>query len=98
MMKNIVLVFTLILGLTTSCLNDLNVVPIDPDVKTTADLYNDPTVYKQLLAKIYGGLALTGQQGGAGDGDIAGIDEGFSSYLRMLWYHQELTTDEAVIG
>ncbi|MDN5203629.1 RagB/SusD family nutrient uptake outer membrane protein [Fulvivirgaceae bacterium BMA10] len=91
----LIVLTTFVLG---SCVDDLDVVPIDPDEQTSATLYDDPAAYKQVLAKIYGGLALTGQQGPAGQGDIAGIDEGFSSYLRMYWYHQELTTDEAVIG
>ncbi len=51
-----------------------------------------------VIVKLYAGLAVSGQQGPAGDGDISGIDEGFGQYLRGLWYHQELTTDEAVIG
>ncbi|MFZ1676393.1 MAG: RagB/SusD family nutrient uptake outer membrane protein, partial [Saprospiraceae bacterium] len=29
---------------------------------------------------------------------IEGIDEGFGQYLRGYWYHQELSTDEALIG
>jgi hypothetical protein len=41
---------------------------------------------------------LTGNSGPDGQGDIAGIDEGFSSYIRQYWSAQELTTDEAVIG
>ncbi|MEM9987151.1 MAG: RagB/SusD family nutrient uptake outer membrane protein, partial [Bacteroidota bacterium] len=41
---------------------------------------------------------MSGQQGPAGDPDIQGIDEGFSSYLRQYWKAQELPTDEAVIG
>jgi hypothetical protein len=88
----------MIIGVISSCNDDLNVIPIDPDEQTAATVYDDPDSYKQILAKIYAGLATTGQQGPAGDPDIAGIDEGFSSYLRMYWYHQELTTDEAVIG
>jgi hypothetical protein len=81
-----------------SCNEDLNVVPIDPNEQTAATVYDDPSAYKKILAKMYAGLATTGQRGPAGLPDIAGIDEGFSSYLRMYWYHQELTTDEAVIA
>ena len=47
---------------------------------------------------MYAGLAVSGQQGPAGQPDISGIDEGFGQYIRGLWYHQELPTDEAVIG
>jgi hypothetical protein len=60
--------------------------------------FNDPSSYRQFLAKIYAGLAVSGQQGPDGNGDIKGIDEGFSQYLRLYWEAQELPTDEAVIA
>lgn len=82
----------------TSCTKDLNTIPIDPSVVTSATVYKDATAYKQVLAKCYAGLAVSGQQGAAGMPDISGIDEGFSQYLRQLWNAQELTTDEAVIA
>ncbi|MCD4789856.1 MAG: RagB/SusD family nutrient uptake outer membrane protein [Bacteroidales bacterium] len=82
----------------SSCLKDLDTVPIDPDQVTAATVYDDPASYKQVLAKLYAGLAVTGQEGPSGMGDISGIDEGFGQYLRGYWYHQELTTDEAVIS
>ena len=65
---------------------------------TDATFFNDPRSYQALLAKIYGGLAVSGQQGPSGQPDISGIDEGFSQYLRLYWEHQELPSDEAVIG
>ena len=65
---------------------------------TEANVFNDPASYRAFLAKVYAGLAVTGQQGPAGRPDIQGIDEGFSQYLRILWKAQELPTDEAVIG
>jgi hypothetical protein len=65
---------------------------------TDTNYFNDPSSYRAFLAKIYAGLAVSGQQGAAGDGDIKGIDEGFSQYLRLYWEAQELPTDEAVIA
>ncbi len=82
----------------TSCLNDLDKLPQDKDVTVADELFNDPAAYKQVLAKLYAGLAISGQQGPAGLPDISGIDEGFSQYLRQYWLAQEVTTDEAVIG
>jgi hypothetical protein len=82
----------------SSCFKDLNVEPLDDDLVTSASVYKDPAAYKQVLAKIYGGLALTGNQGPAGNADVAGVGEGESQYLRMLFYLNELTTDEAVVG
>ncbi len=51
-----------------------------------------------MLAKVYGSMALTGNQGPAGNGDVAGIDEGTSDFLRLFWKAQELSTDEAVVA
>jgi hypothetical protein len=82
----------------TSCVKDLDTVPIDPTVVTSATVYKDANAYKQVMAKCYAGLALSGQQGAAGNPDISGIDEGFSQYLRQFFCAQELTTDEAVIA
>ena len=82
----------------SSCFNDLDTVPLDKDVFTADAVYKDATSYRKVLAKVYAGFAVSGQQGAAGQPDIEGIDEGFGQYLRGFWYHQELTTDEAVIG
>ena len=82
----------------TSCLDDLNTLPLDPNELTADVVFDKPESYKQYLAKIYAGLALSGQQGPSGKPDISGIDEGFSTYLRQYWKAQELPTDMAVIG
>ena len=87
-----------ILFVVSSCVKDLNTVPIDPLVVTSATVYKNAHAYKQVLAKCYTGLSLSGQTGPSGNPDISGIDEGFSQYLREYWYAQELTTDEAVIA
>lgn len=65
---------------------------------TEANVFNDANTYRSFIAKVYSGLAVSGQQGPAGRPDIQGIDEGFSQYLRLYWEAQELPTDEAVIG
>ncbi len=82
----------------SSCFKDLDTVPTDKDELTSAAVYEDPANYKKVLARLYAGLSVTGQQGPAGQPDISGIDEGFGQYLRMYWYLQELSTDAAVIG
>ncbi len=100
-MKNILYKSILLAGLIliwTSCAKDLDTEPIDPDVVTAADVFDDPANYDYIMAKLYAGLAISGQEGPAGNPDITGIDEGFGQYLRGYWYHQELPTDEAVIG
>lgn len=75
---------------------DLTVAP--KSTITEANLFNDPNSYRAFLAKLYAGLAVSGQQGPAGQPDIRGIDEGFSQYLRLYWEAEELPTDEAVIA
>lgn len=82
----------------TSCTEDLNTTPIDDDAVTSASLYQTAEEYRQVLAKCYAGLAISGQQGPAGMPDISGLDEGFSQYLRLYWELQELPTDEAIIA
>lgn len=96
--KNISLAVALLGGslMMTSCIDDLKQEPITEI--TAASLYKDFGNYKNLLAKLYGGLAIAGQAGGDGQGDIADIDGGFSNYMRLMYYMQEATTDEAVIG
>ncbi len=79
----------------TAC-TDLDIEPFNET--TSVEVYNDFNNYKNVLAKLYGGLALSGQQGPAGNPDISGIDEGESNYMRAFWKMQELPTDEAIIA
>ncbi len=89
-------ILSLIVVMLASCTKDLD---RQPKYGNTAEtLYKDLPGYKSVLAKTYAGLTLTGNAGPDGQGDVSGIDEGFSSYLRQYWSAQELTTDEAVIG
>jgi len=95
--KYSLLVAALVIGF-ASCVKDLDTVPLDKDEITSATVYDNPASYYQVLAKVYAGMAVSGQQGPAGMPDISGIDEGFSTYLRQYWCAQELPTDEAVIA
>ena len=92
------LLAALVAAAAVSCTGDLNTSPIDERVTTSADVYDSPDDFRQVLAKLYAGYATTGQEGPAGNADIQGIDEGFSQYVRQLWVHQVLTTDEAVVA
>ena len=107
-MKNILtkvkwLAFSALLFTAVSCLNDLDVSLKDDDSFSVDNYFNNPDnpelPYKQFLAKIYGGLSLSGQAAPTGDSDLQSlVDEGFSQYLRGYWQLQELTTDEAIIA
>lgn len=73
------------------------------DLKATNDItadqvYSTSAGYRQAIAKVYGAMALTGNSGPAGNADIPSqiiSDEGNSDFLRMFWYLQSLSTDEA---
>ncbi|GGF65888.1 RagB/SusD family nutrient uptake outer membrane protein [Wenyingzhuangia marina] len=82
----------------SSCTNELDQSPIDPDSFTEKNVFSNVENVKSALAKVYASLVLTGQSGPAGDADIQGIDEGTSQFSRMLFYMNELTTDHAVVG
>lgn len=86
-MKKIVNILTLalVLGL-TSCVQDLNTEPIDPNVLQT---FNQDEVYY----KIYAGLGTSGQKGPDGNCDIVANDEGYSVFYRLLFVHNEFPTD-----
>ena len=99
-MKNIFKNLILALGLLifSSCHDDLNQSPIDPDSFTEENVFATVNDAKGALAKLYASLALTGQNGPAGSPDIVDIDEGFSQFSRMLFNLNEITTDHAVVG
>ena len=96
-MKKIILLLSITLGI-LSCHDDLDQVPTDPDSFTEENVFINAQEAKSALAKLYASLALTGQNGPAGQPDIADIDEGFSQFTRMLFNLNELTTDHAVVG
>lgn len=78
----------------TSCVGDLDIKPIDPNLINGSDL--TPAEYGNVLAKCYGGLAYSGQTGPNGDCDIAGLDGGTSQYTRAIFMMNEFTTDEII--
>ena len=78
-----------------SCINDLDVEPIDPNITLPEDILKNEAAFESLLAKCYTGLAASGSSGQDGDCDLSGIDGGFSQYIRLLFVMQCLTTDEA---
>ncbi len=84
------------LVLIQSCTKKLDLKPTNDTTSET--VYSTPAGYKQVLGKVYGSFALTGNRGPAGNGDVQGIDEGFSDFYRLFWKAQELSTDEAVIS
>lgn len=82
------LIATAALGV-TSCVNDLNISPIDPQ---TSPSFNQDEVF----VKGYAMLGVTGQKGAAGSPDLDGQDEGESGFYRTTFNCNELPTDECV--
>lgn len=84
--KSFLLLGILALGL-TACVHNLDVVPNDP---------NNIQYFDQngVFTKIYATLATTGQSGPDGNGDVEGIDEGVSAFVRMIFELNEFPTDE----
>ena len=93
--RRVLLVASLLLAGAAGC-TDTTELPTS--TITDTNYFDDASDYRAFLAKVYAGLAVSGQRGPAGNGDIQGIDEGFSQYLRLYWKMQELPTDEAVIA
>lgn len=80
--------------LVSSCLGDLDTMPLDDNQLVSEQVYSKKEGYTGLLAKCYASLILTGQEGGdGGNGDLEGANEGYSGYVRCLFYLQELCTD-----
>ena len=76
----------------TSCVKDLDVTPIDPNLQTKINP-------NHLFNKCYANFALAGNKGPDdpnGDCDIDGLDGGTTGFIRQLFNSNELTTDEAI--
>ena len=80
------LLFTLSL---TSCVKDLDVTPIDPNLETKINP-------DHLFNKCYANFALSGNKGPEDDCDIDGLDGGTPGFVRQLFNSNDLTTDEAI--
>ena len=92
----LILLTGVLLG-TTSCVNDLDTLPLDKDDKVSNVVFgSELEAYTQSLAKIYAGMVIGGNKGGDEEQDVVGIDGGSqASFLRVLWNMQELASDIA---
>lgn len=81
----------------TSCYKGLDKFPAN--TLTSENAYKDEAGYKKVLARVYGSMVLTSQTApataGAGNGDVKGVDEGFSDFFRNYWTAQDMSTDMA---
>lgn len=79
----------------SSCVGDLDVKPIDPNVTIPEEVLSTEDAFVQLLAECYANLAVPGPGGADNAPNIDGIDGGYGQYMRALFYTNELPTDEA---
>lgn len=95
---NKLLLFTAVAVIASSCAKKLDLFPQND--LTPEKAYSTAAGYKAVLAKVYGGLAVTGNQGPSGSPDIqGGLDEGSQvPFIRAFFNHEELPTDEAVVA
>lgn len=81
----------------TACADDATIIggslhPDNPNPQQTTE-----ADYDGILNKIYGNLALTGLTGPHGNSDLpSDIDEGMSVFMRVVWYANELPSDEVL--
>ncbi len=73
-----------------SCVQDLNTKPIDPNSSTTFNA-------NRMFTKCYACMAVIGQSGPGENSDVdwPGLDAGTSGFYRVIWYCNELSSDEA---
>lgn len=98
--KHIIISLTLLssLFIMSSCFGDLDTMPLDNNQLVGEQVYKTREGYIGVLAKCYASLIQTGQQGGdGGNGDLEGANEGYSGYVRCLFYLQELCTDNFIM-
>lgn len=76
-----------VFGVAPGCMSDLDTMPIDDNQLVSEQVYKTADGYMGVLAKCYASLILTGQNGGdGGNGDLEGANEGYSGYVRLLFY------------
>lgn len=80
----------------SSCVKDLDVKPIDPNIALPEEVLDSQDAFAALLAKCYQGFSCSSSYGTSGSPDIQGVDGGFGQYVRALFNCQGLTTDEAI--
>lgn len=77
----------------TSCINDLDLLPVDPNQTTAATFAEDPEGYMNaVLADVYLNFSTFGANGNS---VVTQFDGGMSSFTRGIFILEEVPTDEA---
>lgn len=94
-MKNLRYIFVLAVALVlSSCVKDMDKVVLSDTANTPDKAWSEEATYQGMLAKIYAGFTLTGNQGPYGYDDISNGDTGETAWLRSWFTLQEFCTDE----
>ncbi|MCH7402703.1 RagB/SusD family nutrient uptake outer membrane protein [Belliella kenyensis] len=91
------IVIVLLSTFSTGCFKDLDTLPLNDRQLISEQVYATEQGYLAVLAKLYGSLILNGQDGPDRDGDLGGLDVGYSGYTRAIFYLQECSTDEVAL-
>lgn len=84
-----------IASFTISCTDDLEVRSEDERFFSEDEFYSLPGAYEKAIAGVYSNLVITGPNGPESS-NLGGINAGFSQYMRVWWYFQNMTTDETI--
>lgn len=93
-----IIIACVVIMVATSCAKNLDLFPQND---LTADkAYATPEGYKSVLAKAYGVLSVSGNDGPDSNSDLGGGLDGGSqvAFIRMFFNCQELPTDEAIVA
>lgn len=78
---------------TSSCVDDLDLLPTDPNTTTPATFKDDPERYmNEVMADVYLQFATYGVNGNAA---VQGFDGGMSTFQRAAFILEEIPSDEA---
>ncbi len=81
--------------LAASCAKKLDLYP--QNTISTDKAFSTAAGYNDVLAKIYGSLSVSGNNGPNGAGDLSGLDGGSQTgFIRAFFNCEELPTDEAI--
>ena len=81
----------------TSCTGDLDTEPLTDETLTPDKALSQEGALEMNVARIYAAFSISGTDG-AGSGDITNDDKGETTFTRITWNLQELSTDEARIA
>lgn len=88
LIPSVTLSLSVIFGM-VSCTDELDLNPIHPQISVAFS-------QDEVFAKLYAMMSLTGQEGVAGNPDIASPDEGTTSFYRLTFTANEYPTDELI--